>query len=527
MVTFGYALFLAVIIGIIASETYGYIGFSISFPVFGGALIGLIMGDLRTGLIVGGTVQLMYVGVLMIGAAIPPNAPMAGLIGTALAILAGGKPEVGITLAIPIGLLVQLLLMLAWTVNVFIVHKADTYCAEGNTRKIELTHLTGLIVFFLAYFIPAFLAIYYGSPLVAQFVKIMPEWLTAGLNSATGMLPAVGMAMLLRMMDFKRYWPFFLIGFVAAVYLKLSVLPVALIGVGIAVAIFVMNKSNSVSEVASKNVDTNNKTSGLIDSKMLKRVYWRTHLLQATINYERFQNLGWNYALMPVLKKLYPDKEKLKEALVRHNEFFNCHEWFANPILGITMAMEEQRANGMEVSGEAITATKAAFMGPLAGMGDSLIQGTFLTLFAVIGASAAMKGNWFGPILFIVPAVLGNVFVRYYGLVYGYNLGANLIARVHESDILQKIVEGATIVGLLVVGVMVRDFVRLNLSIVATFGGAKIVIQDLLDSVLPSMLPLGLTLWFYAMLRKNRSIYILLAICFILGILGRLFLLVQ
>jgi mannose/fructose/sorbose-specific phosphotransferase system IID component len=528
MVSFGYAILIAIVIGLIYLEGYGYGYWLISRPIFGGALLGLIMGDLKTGLIVGGSVELMYMGVLPIGASIPPNAPMAGLVGTALAILSGGKPEIGIALAVPIGVLVQLLIMLAWNINIFLTHKADKYCEEVNIRRFEMTHLSGLIVFFLVGAIPGFLAVYFGSDLVNSFVKTLPVWFMDGLKVTSAVLPAIGMAMLLRMMDLKKYWSFFLIGFVLAVYLKLTVLPVALLGLGIAAAIFVISSRNndfvavdSSSEVAA--VNESSVISNTITKKDLLSVFRRSFFTMTSINYERFENVGYNYAMIPVLRKLYPQKEQLKEALLRHNEFFNCHPFPINAILGITIAMEEQRADGKPITAESISATKTALMGPLAGIGDSIFKATFMTLFAAIGASLSLQGNWFGPILFIVPNILLNLFTRYYGLMYGYKLGANLISKIQESDVLNRFVEGANIVGLLVVGVLVVNFVKLDLALAGNIGGAKIVVQDMLNSILPSLLPLSVTLWFYSMLKKKNAIYILIAICFAIGLIGKYF----
>ena len=98
-----------------------------------------------------------------------------------------------------------------------------------------------------------------------------------------------------------------------------------------------------------------------------------------------------------------------------------------------------------------------------------------------------------------------------------------MIGKIQESDILQKFVDGATIVGLLVVGAMVVNFVKLDLNIVGTIAGAKIDIQKMLDSIFPSMLPLGITMWYYSMLKKKNGIYILLAISFAIGLIGKFF----
>lgn len=528
-----YAILLAIVIGLINMENYGYGYWLIGRPVFAGPLLGLIMGDVQTGLAVGASVELMYLGVLPVGASIPPNAQMAGLLGTAFAILSGGKPELGITLAVPIGVLAQLLVMLAWNANIFLTHKADKYIEEGNIRKVEKTHLMGLLFFFLQGFIPAFLAIYFGADLVNNLVEKLPVWLIEGLETSAKILPAIGMAMLLKMMDTKKYWPFFLIGFVLAVYLELDILAIALIGLGIASAIFIMTSDKEkITNGSEEHLAT--EEDGLIKERIitkgdLNQVLKRSFFTMTSINYERFENLGFCYSMIPALKKIYTDEEDLKEALKRHNEFFNCHPYPINAILGVSIAMEEQKAlsekrgNEGTITGESISATKTALMGPLAGIGDSIFKATFMTLFAAMGSALALEGNLFGPILFIVPNILLNLFTRYYGLHSGYKLGLNLITKINESDILDKFVEAATIVGLLVVGAMVVGFVGVETALEGTIGGAEIVLQDMLDKILPGLLPLLITMWYYSILKKENknNIYILIVLSFAIGIIGK------
>lgn len=241
------ALLLSVLVALLITENYGYGYWMISRPIFAGPLIGLILGDLQTGLIVGASVELMFMGVLPIGGSVPPNAQIAGIIGTIYAIQAEST-ALGITLALPIGILAQFLIMLAWNLNIYLVHKSDKAIVDGNTRKMELLHLSGILVFFSVFFVSSFLAIYFGSDFVSRINDALPGWVSGGLEIAAGLLPAIGMAMLLKMMDLKKFWPFFLIGFILSVYLDLNVLAVSLLGLGIAAGISVISKSKENTE---------------------------------------------------------------------------------------------------------------------------------------------------------------------------------------------------------------------------------------------------------------------------------------
>ncbi|MEB6551353.1 PTS system mannose/fructose/sorbose family transporter subunit IID [Heyndrickxia sporothermodurans] len=516
------AILLSLFIALLMTENYGYGYWMISRPVFAGPLLGLLMGDLQTGLIVGASVELMFMGVLPIGGSVPPNAQIAGLIGTVFAIASGGKPEVGIALALPIGILAQFLIMLAWNFNIILVHKADKYLEQGNVKRVERTHFMGLIAFFIVMFIPSFLAIYFGSEWVNNLVEAMPTWFMDGLKVTAGILPAIGMAMLLKMMNFKKYWSFFLIGFVLAIYLKLNVLSIALLGLGIAASIHAITKTRE-SENVGNSLPTQQQDERILTQKDLFKAFLRSFFSMTSINYERYCNLGFCYSLLPALKKLYPNSQDFKEAIVRHNEFFNCHPYTTNAIIGVSLALEEQRAQGKPITAETISSTKAALMGPLSGIGDSVFKATFMTIFAAIGAGLSLDGNPIGPIIFIVPNILLNLFSRYYGVFYGYKFGVSLILKMKDSDVLNKFVQGATIVGLMVTGAMVVNFVKISLVAKWSSGGKEIVLQELLDSILPGLLPVLLTLGFlWALLKNKQAIYWLLGLCFVLGLVGKL-----
>ena len=261
---------------------------------------------------------------------------------------------------------------------------------------------------------------------------------------------------------------------------------------------------------------------GLLTDKELKQTFFRSFFSMTSINYERYCSLGFCYAMIPALKKLYTDPDELKAALLRQNEFFNCHPYTGNAVLGVTLALEEQRAMGKPISAEAISSTKAALMGPLSGIGDSIFKATFMTIFAAIGAGLALDGNAFGPILFIVPNVLLNVLSRWYFIKYGHKLGTNIVSKMKQSSLLDSFVEGSTIVGMMVVGAMINGFVKLNVAYAWTFGEKEIIVQSLIDSLIPSLLPLLLVLGFYTILNKNKKgMYICVVLSFVLGIVGK------
>lgn len=157
-----------------------------------------------------------------------------------------------------------------------------------------------------------------------------------------------------------------------------------------------------------------------IEKKQLKSVFWRSFALQGAFNYERMQNVGYMYAMLPVIKKLYRNKEDQAAAITRHLEIFNTTPAVVPTIMGISAAMEEENANNPAFDVQSINAVKASLMGPLAGIGDSIFWGTVRIIAAGIGVSIAKDGNLFGPLLFLVLYNLPNILVRIFGLKLGY-----------------------------------------------------------------------------------------------------------
>ena len=285
-------------------------------------------------------------------------------------------------------------------------------------------------------------------------------------------------------------------------------------------------------------------------------VAWRSTFLQGSWNYERMQNGGWCFAMIPAIKKLYTNKEDQKEALKRHLEFFNTHPYLASPILGVTLALEEERANGAKVDDAAIQGVKVGMMGPLAGVGDPVFWFTVRPMLGALGASLAMGGSILGPILFFV---LWNVIrwaFMWYTQEFGYKAGSK-ISEDLSGGLLQKVTKIASILGMFVLGSLVERWVTINftpvVSTVQLSDGAYIdweslpagaegirtaleqfaaglslspeqvtTLQDNLNSLIPGFAPLLLTLLCMWLLKKGISPIIIIIALFIVGILGHL-----
>ncbi len=260
-----------------------------------------------------------------------------------------------------------------------------------------------------------------------------------------------------------------------------------------------------------------------IDKKDLNKMFWRMQLFQGSWNYERMQNLAFLFCMKPVLKKIYKNssKEEKTVAIKRHLEFFNTHPTMAAPILGISAAMEEQGRNN---AGNAISSLKVGMMGPLAGLGDSIIWLTWMPICMSLGASFCSQGNPLGLILAFLMFNIVNVPLKYYGIKFGYEKGVAFLKETKNSDVIQRYTTMATILGLIIVGGLIPQMVAVKVPIVITINKVKVTIQEILDGIMPSLLPLIITFLCYRSIKKGKSsITILLLIivaAIVLGAIG-------
>lgn len=250
----------------------------------------------------------------------------------------------------------------------------------------------------------------------------------------------------------------------------------------------------------------------------INKVYVRNlFALQFGWNYEKMQGLGYTYVIMPALKRLYgDDPDKMKRALKMQSSYFNTTPGTSHLIVGADMALEEEI--GIE-SEEAVSALKTGLMGPLAGVGDTLFVAIYRAIVFSIAAYVAMQGN---PVGLIVPllACAAVLWVRYKFTWMGYQSGRKLATGFADS--IAPITEAANILGLTVVGALIPSVVNYSTNLAFTMGDVTFAVQDMLDKIMPKMLPLGIVMLSYWLLGKKKVnstklIFILLGLGMILG----------
>ncbi|AII39599.1 PTS system, mannose/fructose/sorbose family, IID component [Enterococcus lactis] len=283
-------------------------------------------------------------------------------------------------------------------------------------------------------------------------------------------------------------------------------------------------------------------------------VAWRSTFIQGSWNYERMQNGGWAFSMIPAIKKLYKTKEERSAALKRHLEFFNTHPYIASPILGVTLALEEERANGAPVDDVAIQGVKVGMMGPLAGVGDPVFWFTVRPMLGALGASLAMGGNILGPIIFFLGWNIIRWAFMWYTQEFGYRAGSKITDDL-SGGLLQDVTKGASILGMFVLAALVQRWVSIKfLPVVSTVkldkgayiewdklpsGGEGIksafeqvnnglalspekvtTLQDNLDQLIPGLAALGLTLFCMWLLKKKVSPIVIILGLFVVGVVG-------
>lgn len=268
---------------------------------------------------------------------------------------------------------------------------------------------------------------------------------------------------------------------------------------------------------------TSNMDDRKIGKKELRSIFVRSLSLEYSWNYERQQHMGYCFAMIPAIKKIYETKEAQIEAAKRHMEFFNTTPYISTAVLGISTAMEESNEKTDDFDTSSINNVKVALMGPLAGIGDSMFWGTLRVIATGIGTSLALQGNILGPILFWLIFNIPAFAVRYFCLKFGYGLGTSFLNKVEESGLMPKLTYGAAVLGLMVIGAMIPNMISVNIAGTLGSGDAAVAVQDILNGIMPSLLPFAMTMGIYGLLQKKVNVSWILVILTLLGIVGAFF----
>lgn len=491
-------------------------------PLIAAFLVGLITGEMSTALSVGVIIQSMYIGVVTPGAVLPFDVSLVGYIAPALIIMSHANTNIATTLTVPIGLLGVMIWNFTYVVNVFFVHRADKEADKGNIKGIAQNNLLPQVLNFALRFGVSALILYFGSGYLEQLIALIPEQLNNILSAIGALLPALGIGLLLNMIvKNKLHIGLFVIGYAATVYLKLPIIAIAIFGTVLALFIFENHKASAESEKLGER-DLPSKGESLLDSKVLNKTYWKWLFFNGpSQSGERMQGIGFCHAMTPVLQTLYGDDQaELQKSLKRHTTIFNVEPQVGAVVVGTVAALEEERALTGEVDEDTINTIKVALMGPLSGIGDTLIPGTLIPLLLAIAIALTQTSGIVGPIFYIVTYLCLTIIYSKFLFKFGYKSGIEGIHKVMISGQLENLTNALNTLGLLVIGSLSATYINIQTKLTYSNGDMQIKLQTILDNIMPGLLGLVLVFFIYFLISKRKmSALKIIGIIFLLGII--------
>ncbi len=532
----GYGFMIALILGLWSALTQycsNALTLNIQDPIITGLITGLVVHNPTIGLAVGGTLELMSLGLWTYGGTLVPDFMSGSLIGTAVAALSKGTVSqavgAGIAVAVPISLLMSQMDVLAYSINSAFNHGADHFCDVKSERGITWMHWICLLPECLSRFIPITLAVWLGAAPLQRVISSIPAWLTNGLSAMGNILPAVGFGILLSFLPLEKWWSFFLVGYACFAYLNMPLIGIAALAFAV---VFIYTSLKNGRKTEEKVVGTvENKAAGTASSPVTRRDFmkmaWRHNMsFEVSWSYERMQAVGFAWSMMPVLRKIYPDDDEYFKNIKRHLQFFNSNSYIGSPIImGAVCALEEKKETALADS------LKISLMGPFAGIGDTIVAVLVKPIVAVFAASFALSGNAFGAVLVFLLGVWWFYF-RFLGFDIGHRQGVDLVNQMAHGSI-EKLTEAASQVGLFVIGGFIPSILsgvttKVQFTKKVLVEGKQIVqtvkLQDTFDKILPYAIPLMLVFLVYWLIKKKhwKTMNVLLLVIVLGIVLGAL-----
>ena len=506
--------------------------------------VGVILGDVQTGLAMGAVGELAFLGFgVSSGGSVPPNPVGPGIVGTVLAITMKGQgidTEAALAYSFPFAILVQFLITGIYTISTGFPEKAKRAVDAGRYGRYCLLANGTILMFAGAGFVIGFASAFHAQGL-GNLIAAIPEWLTGGLGTAGKMLPAVGFAVILSVMCGWDTGPFVILGYGAAAYLNVPVIGIALFSAAFAWILYerkegadvhpgeaeenISAKANGLENTKAgvaentENGGKTDRTTGVqpLPDTELKRISRRTALrayfLQNGYNYGNYEGLSYSFVLFPALRRLFPAEKDLKRELKDSMSYCSVNPNFL-PILTSVHLTSLNRG----LSGGDTRDIRTAMMGPLAGIGDSLVQFCIAPVFSTLGASLAEQGSMAGPVIFLLGINSLLLALKLSNEALGFRLGNSLAGRM--QGYLAPLSLAARRVGCAVIASLAVSSVDIRASVSLSGQGKELFsLQDFLDILFPGALPVFYTAMLFYLLRKKKwGMYRLVGLTMAVGI---------
>ncbi len=526
---------------------FGVAYFTLYRPLVAGFIVGCILGDPAQGTLVGAAINVPYLGFISAGGNLPVDPSLPGWIGTTIALAGHLSPASAVALAVPIGLLGTVLFYGRMAVDPIFAHWADARAEKGDIRGVAFMNVVPPQIFlFVISFVPVFFLALNGPSAVQDALNQLPFWVTNGLQIAGFILPAIGIALTMRFIFRGAVIPYFFVGFIlwtlmnnpatgsddSRVMITIAVLGLALASLHLT---FAGARPTAAAVPEAARPATPALAEGgvrLTRGDILKSWALWTFFSQANYNYERLQGTGFAHAMTPIIKRLYTTPEEIRAALRRHLVFFNTEPNFGNVVQGAVIAMEEQRANGAPIDDDAINSVKSGLMGPMAGIGDSISQGTITPILLALGIgiagatasvdigsgsaaiptlAAGASGNPIGAIVYAILISAAIISIGYVAWTQGYARGRGFVTDLLRSGAIDRVLVGAGVLGNMVLGALAGRFVVIYLAPTVNVAGASLNLQaGLLDPIFTGLLPLSIVLLTWWLLRRVSPLWLVI-----------------
>ena len=538
MITLQTALALGLMCGFWKSCTWYTIGgFNINTVIFNAVFVGIATGHMAESLIIGASLQLIYLGVVAAGGNQPADPCLASYVAIPIAVASGLDTNAAVALAVPIGLLGAQVTNLVYMINGFFVDRANAEAKNGNARAVTIW---GLVVPFvvrtLLVAVPVALAVYFGGSALAGVTDNIPGWLTNGLSAMGSCLPAVGFAIITNLISKPKYVAFFFAGFFLVQYAGISTIPLLLLGAFLTFlyVTFMTHGSKSADDDDDEDEDEEDDEEAaserLLSGKDVFRAWfsWWTWA-EVGHSFVRMMAPAFCHAMIPALNKFYPEKEKdphYAEALDRELTFFNSEAHFGGgACLGLSLAMEEAKSKNYDaVPGEMIVDIKTGLMGPLSGIGDTITWSTLMYLLIGLFLPLAQEGNIIGGIGPVAVLTLICFTIGYLLAKKCYELGYSFVENMMGSGIINVVIMAASVLGLFMMGGLAATYVTVSTPIAWTVAESTTTLQSIFDAILPGILPLMTVMLVWGYLRKHTNYFmaaiLVTVISLVLGCLG-------
>ena len=453
-----------------------------------GAIYG---GDPVKGLVIGATINLYYIGNIGLGGAVVQDQNFAMCVALPLAMKAGIDAKTALMVAIPFGVLLGTCDSFRRLINGRFHDPLMKAIDEMNIVKMYFwSWISSQIVILLFRGVLCTIILLALGGAIGNALQNLPPFISTTINTVGSMLPALGLIICATIIGQDELIPFFFLGFLFMSITRMPSLATAVIA-GL-IAVIYVNLSGKDSTAGS---DTNLFKSEAREDAMLKTGD-HIYLAYRTMSYHRLNNsleylYGNSYcmAVYPVLKKIYKDnKEGLKEAVKRHALPFMTEQSYGHCLTGAAMAMEEEIAKGnTAVTGEQIVTIKSSLMGPLAGFGDTINWVTLYPLFNALFTSFAVQGQvW--SMFWSAPFFIYTYVVYVVSGILGYNLGRSSIMALLKSGQIKKVMAGAGVLGMWMMGALSAQYTSVHTALVITAGDTVIELQSLIDGLVPNLL---------------------------------------